>query len=224
VVANIISMAVASTDNLTEPLKIQFKFCFTHSTSMSNVRVNESPNHFMVLDAIARGVKTVDKIAKVTRLNKAEVELITNDLVAQRLVIQTEKKGFFGGKKLEFAISHTGMQLLSSKKAELEKQAQQIQQWYQNGNTQQLQSYMDNNRMWMPMMLFSGIMNVMFFMSMMSLMGMAMTPAESGLAGDAGAGAADSGAAADGSGGDAGAADSGGGDFGGDFGGGDFSF
>jgi predicted transcriptional regulator len=217
-------MAVASTDNLTEPLKIQFKFCFAHSTSMSNVRVNESPNHFMVLDAIARGVKTVDKIAKVTRLNKAEVELITNDLVAQRLVIQTEKKGFFGGKKLEFAISHTGMQLLSSKKAELEKQAQQIQQWYQNGNTQQLQSYMDNNRMWMPMMLFSGIMNVMFFMSMISLMGMAMTPAESGLAGDAGAGAADSGAAADGSGGDAGAADSGGGDFGGDFGGGDFSF
>jgi uncharacterized membrane protein len=83
---------------------------------------------------------------------------------------------------------------------------------------------MDNNRMWMPMMLFSGIMNAMFFMSMVSLMGMAMTPAESGLAGDAGAGAADSGAAADGSGGDAGAADSGGGDFGGDFGGGDFSF
>lgn len=188
---------------------------------MSNVRVNESPNHFMVLDAIARGMKTDTKIAKVTRLSMPEVETIINDLIAQRLVVGTEKKSFFGGKKIEFSVSHTGMQLLNSKKAELEKQAQQIQQWYQNGNTAQLQSYMDSNRMWMPMMLFSGIMNAMFFMSMMSLMGMAMSPAETGLAGSEGA--ADSGGAAgadDGS----GAGSDGSGDFGGDFGGGDFGF
>lgn len=189
---------------------------------MSNVRVNESPNHFMVLDAIARGMKTVDKIAKVTRLDKAEVELIVNDLVTQRLVIGAEKKKLFGGKKMEFSISHTGMQVLNTKKLELEKQAQQIQQWYQSGQTQQLQSYMDNNRMWIPMMLFSGIMNAIFFMSMMSLVGMALSPAESGFAGDAGA-ATDGGAA--GAEGDAGADAGGGGDFsGGDFGGGDFSF
>lgn len=187
---------------------------------MSNVRVNESPNHFMVLDAISRGMKTVDKIAKVTRLSKPEVEMIVNDLVAQRLVIQTEKKSFFGGKKLEFGISHTGMQVLTSKKAELEKQAQQVQQWYQNGNTAQLQSYMDNNRSWIPMMLFSGIMNAIFFMSMMSLMGMAMNPGEQAMAGDSGeAGAAGDGGAGADSGGDAG-----GGDFGGDIGGGDFGF
>jgi len=173
----------------------------------------------MVLDAIARGIKAVDKIAKVTKLSKAEVELIANDLIAQRLVIQQEKKSFFGGKKMEFSVSHTGMQLLNAKKVELEKQAQQIQQWYQNGNTAQLQTYMDSNRMWIPMMLFSGIMNALFFMSMMSLMGMAMSPAETGFAGEGGgaAGAEDGGAGAAGS----------GGDFGGDFGvdmGGDFSF
>src|SRR5690349_7939937 len=115
---------------------------------MSNVRVNESPNHFMVLDAISRGMKTVDKIAKVTKLSKPEVEMIVNDLVAQRLAIQTEKKSFFGGKKLEYSISHTGMQVLNAKKAELEKQARQVQQWYQNGNTAQLQGYMDTNRSW----------------------------------------------------------------------------
>jgi predicted transcriptional regulator len=193
---------------------------------MSSVRINESPNHFMVLDAIGRGVKTIDKIAKVARLDKAQVELIVNDLIVQRLVIRTEKKGFLGRTKVELTISHIGLQVLNAKKQELEKQWQQVQQWYNNGQTQQVQGYMDNNRMWVPMMLFSGIMNAMFFMSMMSMMGMALSPAESGLAGgDAGAGAA-----AD-SGGDAGAddgsagADSGGGDFGGgDFGGGDFSF
>lgn len=188
---------------------------------MSNVRVNESPNHFMVLDAISRGMKTVDKIAKVTKLSKPEVELIVNDLIQQRLVIGTEKKSFFGGIKVEFTINNTGMQVLSTKKAELQKQAQQIQQWYQNGQTQQLQGYMDNNRMWIPLMLFSGIMNALFFMSMMSMMGMAMSPAESGQAGDAAAG--DSGGAAGAEDGGGAGADSGGGDFGGgDFGGGDF--
>ncbi|HEU4605581.1 MAG TPA: helix-turn-helix domain-containing protein [Nitrososphaera sp.] len=187
---------------------------------MSNVRVNESPNHFMVLDAISRGMKTVDKIARVTKLSKPEVELIINDLMQQRLVIGTEKKSFFGGKKMEFAVSHTGMQVLTTKKVELQKQAQQMQQWYQNGQTQQLQGYMDNNRMWIPLMLFSGIMNALFFMSMMSMMGMAMNPAESGQAGDAAAadggaaGAEDGGAGADG-GGDFGGGDFGGGDFGG---------
>jgi hypothetical protein len=192
---------------------------------MSNVKINESPNHFMVLDAIGRGVKSFDKIAKVTRLDKAEVELIINDLMQQRLVIRTEKKGFFRT-KVELTISHTGLQLLNSKKQELEKQMQQIQQWQSNGQTQQLQSYMDNNRMWIPMMLFSGIMNAMFFMSMMSIMGMAMTPAESGLAGGEGSGtAADSGESAAGAEDSGAAADSGGADFGGgDFGGGDFSF
>jgi len=173
----------------------------------------------MVLDAISRGMKTVDKIARVTKLSKPEVELIINDLMQQRLVIGTEKKSFFGGKKMEFAVSHTGMQVLTTKKVELQKQAQQMQQWYQNGQTQQLQGYMDNNRMWIPLMLFSGIMNALFFMSMMSMMGMAMNPAESGQAGDAAA--ADGGAAGAEDGGAG--ADSGGGDFGGgDFGGGDF--
>lgn len=196
---------------------------------MSSTRINESPNHFIVLDAIGRGLKSVDKIAKVTRLDKAQVELIINDLIEQRLVIRTEKKGFLGRIKVELTISHTGLQLLNAKKQELEKQVQQIQQWQSNGQTQQLQGYMDNNRMWIPMMLFSGIMNAMFFMSMMSMLGMAMSPAESGLVGGEGAGtAADSGesAGADdgGTGADSGGSADVGGDFGGDFGGGDFSF
>jgi predicted transcriptional regulator len=192
---------------------------------MSSVRINESPNHFMVLDAIGRGVKTIDKIAKITKMNKAQVELIVNDLIVQRLAIRTEKKGFLGRTKVELTISHTGLQVLNVKKQELEKQWQQVQQWYNKGQTQQVQGYMDNNRMWIPMMLFSGIMNAMFFMSMMSMMGMALSPAESGLVGGEGAGAAaDSGDAAGAEDGSAGADSGGGTDFGGDFGGGDFSF
>jgi hypothetical protein len=180
--------------------------------------VNDSPPHFMVLDAISRGMKSVGKIASVTKISKAQVEMIVNDLVAQRLITRIEKKGFFGNKKEELAITDTGMRVLMAKKQELEKKFQQFQQWYSNGQLQQMQNSMGSDRMWLPFMLFSGIMNAMFFMSMMSFMGAAMSPAESQFAGDAGAGADASGA-----GGDAGSADGGGsGDAGGDMGGGDF--
>jgi DNA-binding MarR family transcriptional regulator len=199
---------------------------------MSSSSVNESPNHFMVLDAISRGVKSVGKIAKVTKLDKALVEMIVNDLATQRLIIKSEKKGFFGGKKEELTVTETGMRVLAAKKQELERKFQEFQQWYSNGQTQQLQNSMQNDRMWLPFMLFSGIMNAMFFMSMMSFMGAALTPTETALAGDqgvdTGAGGADAGtdgggASADGGGG--GMDSGGGGDFGGgDFGGGDFSF
>jgi len=56
------------------------------------MKVNDSPNHFIVLDAIGRGMKTADKISTVTKLDKTEVELILNDLVVQRLVNRIEKK------------------------------------------------------------------------------------------------------------------------------------
>jgi hypothetical protein len=146
-----------------------------------NNDINESPNHFMVLDAIDRRVNSIDKIAKVTKLEKIDVELITNDLASQRLIIKTESKGFLGKRKLKTSITEIGIRLLNTKKQELEERWQQIQQWYNNGDRSHLQSFMDYDRAWIPMMLFSGIMNMIFFTSMMSFMGMAMNPIESKL-------------------------------------------
>ncbi|HEY7573390.1 MAG TPA: MarR family transcriptional regulator [Nitrososphaeraceae archaeon] len=155
--------------------------------SGSNYDLNESPNHFMVLDAITRGVDNVDKIAKATKLPKEEVETIVNDLIIQRLIAKGEKKGFFK-KKTNLGVTEIGLKLLNAKKLELEEKREQMQQSFDNGNGTQLQSYMDANRMWIPMMLFSGIMDVVFFTSMMSFMGIGMNPIESAFtSGDSGA-------------------------------------
>ncbi|MFZ0554367.1 MAG: MarR family transcriptional regulator [Nitrososphaeraceae archaeon] len=184
-------------------------------------KVNDSPNHFIVLDAIGRGLKTTDKISKVTRIDKSEVELLLNDLTLQRLVVRMEKKGFFRN-KTEFVINETGQSLLDSKKHELEQKAKHIEQAYGNGNTAQLQSFMEAERAWIPMMLFSGLLNVVFFSSMMSFMGMTMSPQESSMAGDTG-GASDSTDSSTDSGSDTGAqVDSGGADSAGDSSGGGF--
>ena len=162
----------------------------------SEVNIRESPNHFIVLDAISRGMSSVDKITKVSKLSKSEIELIVNDLVFQRLITSNEKRGFLGRKKIELKITDTGMNLLGNKKKELKDKVQEMQQYYDNGNRTQLESLMDSNRAWMPMMLFSGLMNILFFTSMMSFMGLAMSPGESSLAGGSEGGNADSESAA----------------------------
>src|SRR5918997_291545 len=178
-----------------------------------------SPNHFIVLDAIARGLKNIDKISKATRLSREEVELIVNDLSLQRLAFREEKKRFFGGSKLEVKVTETGIRMLNSKKQELQQQAEQLKQWNKNGNTAQLQSYMNsnNNRSWVPFMIFSGIMDILFFTSMMSFMGMALNPMESQMASDSGGGGAETDSSTEGGGSET---DTGGGDFGGFDGGG----
>jgi hypothetical protein len=203
------------------------------SDTSSGRKKNNNPSHFMVLDAIARGIKEVDRIAEATRLPRGEVEIVVNDLSLQRLVTKEEKKRrFFGGKKIEIKITDTGMRMLNSKKQELQQEAEQLTQWQRNGNTTQLQRYMnsDNNRSWIPFMLLSGIMNALFFTSMMSMMGMALNPMESQVAAESGGGGAaetdTGGASADDSssqsaGSDVGdTVDTGGGDFGGFDGGG----
>jgi hypothetical protein len=163
----------------------------------SSFRANKNPRHFMVLNAIAMGIKSIDKISRTTKLPRQEVELIINDLSSQRLILKEERKRrFFGGKKLDLKISDTGMRILHSKKSELEQQAEQLRQWQRDGNTTQLQSYMesDNNRSWIPFMLFSGIMSAIFFTSMMSMMGMALNPMENQMAQESGSGSEGEGA------------------------------
>src|SRR6187455_872045 len=117
-------------------------------------------------------MNNVDKISGVSKLNKFDVEIIVNDLVFQRLVMMIEKRSFFGRKKNELKITETGMSLLGNKKKELQEKVQEMQQYYNNGDKSQLDSFMVSNRSWVPMMLFAGIMDILFFTSMMSLWGL----------------------------------------------------
>jgi hypothetical protein len=69
----------------------------------------------MVLDAISMGIEDAGKIAKVTKISKAEVEMILTDLAVQKLTVTEQKKGLFG-KKIQARITDTGSRLLSFKK------------------------------------------------------------------------------------------------------------
>lgn len=146
------------------------------------VNISESPEHFMVLSAIARGAANVAKIPKVTQIEKDQVEVILNDLSLQRLVT-LQKRRLFGTKQLARA-TDTGNQLLSSKELELNQKAKKMEAICWKGDRKDFEFFMNDNRAWMPMMLFSGIMSAALYTSMMSTMNMSMSPTESTLISD----------------------------------------
>jgi hypothetical protein len=186
-------------------------------------KINDSPGHFMVLQAIARGLDTVVKITTATRKSEDEVRDIINDLVNQRLANMKEKGRFFGSKETTFTITDTGRSLLGVKHQELKQSQERLRQTYDSGNRQQLQTYLDSNRAWIPFMIVDGILDALFFVSILSFMGMAMSPSEQAAVDSAGTEGADSSDTSSGS--DTGAdstPDTGGGDVGFDGGGFDF--
>ena len=90
------------------------------------------------------------------------------------------------GKKAQYKLTDTGLKVLTSKQQELENKLRQVHQWYSQGDKAQLQTFMGNNRSWMPFLIFSGVIDMVFFMSLMSFMGMALNPMENSMAGDTG--------------------------------------
>ena len=52
----------------------------------------KNPRHFMVLNAIAMGIKDIDKISRTTKLPRQEVELIINDSLISTTNIKRRKE------------------------------------------------------------------------------------------------------------------------------------
>jgi hypothetical protein len=66
----------------------------------------------------------------------------------------------------------------------LEDKARVLEAMFRNSDRRGMESFMDDKRVRIPMVIFSGLMGAMVFASMMSFMGMAMNPAETAMAGD----------------------------------------
>jgi hypothetical protein len=108
------------------------------------IKVTESPKNFNALDAISRGIRDASKIGKVTKISKAEVEMVLDDLAVQNLIVAEQKKGLFG-KKAQARITDTGSRLLSFKKQELEAKSRDLESMYMNRDRRGVESFMDDN-------------------------------------------------------------------------------
>lgn len=135
--------------------------------------MDPEPKDVMVLEAILRGENEESKIAKSTRLSLYEVTTIVERLIMRGLVERKEKKGLLGT-KLKLNVTEKGSNELKARRYELEEKWQKLVVLAKQGDKKQFEEMVENNRSWIPAMIFLGIIDMMLWMSMLSMMGMAM--------------------------------------------------
>ena len=132
------------------------------------------PKDLIVLGVIKHGIKKFDKIQKMTKIEPEELNLILEQLEKRRLIQVKEKKGFFG-MKVEITVTENGSSEVDERIHELQTKWNQMSLLYKTGDKDKLKQEMENNKSFIPSMMFFGIMDMMMFSMMFSMMGMAMT-------------------------------------------------
>jgi DNA-binding MarR family transcriptional regulator len=135
--------------------------------------MDPEPKDVMVLEAIARGQNSEQKIAKATKLTAFEIASIVERLIMRGLIERTEKKGLLGTKTI-LKITNKGVQELQTRKYELQERWQKMVLLAKQGDKKQFEQMVETNRNWLPAMIFLGVIDMMLWMSMLSMMGMAM--------------------------------------------------
>jgi len=173
----------------------------------------EEPKDVIVLGAIKKGAKKFEKIQNAAQIDAEELNSILEKLEKRELITVEEKKSWFG-KKIEIKITEKGSKEVEERIHELQGKWDQMSLLYKGGDKQKLKQYMDDNKSILPTMMFFGVMDMIMFSMMFSMMGMMMTdyvPAES-IPSDAG-GDSSSDNGSDSGGSDGGGSDGGGFDF-----------
>ncbi|MFB5637742.1 MAG: hypothetical protein ACE5RF_04960 [Nitrosarchaeum sp.] len=141
----------------------------------------EEPKDVIVLGAIKRGIKKFEKIQNASQLEAEELNSILEKLEERGLIEVEEKKSWFG-KKIEIKITDKGSKEVEQRIHELQGKWDEMSLLYKSGDKQKLKQYMDDNKSILPTMMFFGIMDMIMFSMMFSMIGMMMTdyvPAES---------------------------------------------
>jgi len=151
--------------------------------------MEQEPKDLIVLGAIKNGIKKFDKIKKTTQIDAEELNTILEKLEERGLISVQEKKGWFGP-KVELVTTEKGDKEVDERVHEMQEKWNQMSLLYKTGDKQKLKQYMDDNKSFLPTMMFFGIMDMMMFSMMFGMMGMMMSdyvPQESipdGLEGD----------------------------------------
>ena len=156
--------------------------------------MEEEVKDLIILGAINNGARQFNKISKVTKIKPHELNSILEKLENHGFITVQEKKGLLG-KKIELGITEKGSSEIEERVHELEGKWVSMKNAYESGDKQKLQQIMKDEKSFLPTMMFFGIVDIMMFSMMFSMMGMAMAnyiPTEDmsqfddGVAGDSG--------------------------------------
>ena len=139
--------------------------------------MEEESKDIIVLGAIKHGIKKFDKIQKTTQIDSKELNVILEKLESRKFIKVEEKKGWFGA-KIEIHVTEKGSKEVEERVHEMQSKWNQMATLYKTGDKEKLKQSMDENKSFLPTMMFFGVMDMMMF----SMMGIGMSnyvPAES---------------------------------------------
>jgi len=128
----------------------------------------------IILGAIQAGIKKFDKIQKITQIEPEELNSILEHLENSEFIRVVEKNGLLG-KKIEIIVTEKGSKEVDKQVHELQTKWNQMSILYKTQDKEKLKLYMDENKSFLPMMIFFGVMDMMMFSMMFSMMGMTMS-------------------------------------------------
>jgi DNA-binding HxlR family transcriptional regulator len=136
--------------------------------------MEEEPKDIIVLGAIKNGAKKFNKIRDKTGISPEELNKILEKLEERGFIKVEKKKGFLGGEKIELKLTDKGNNELQQRIYEMEQKWNQMMQLYKIGDKKKLEEFMGSNKSDFAMMMFFGIMNMMMFSAMFSMIGATM--------------------------------------------------
>ena len=135
--------------------------------------MDSEPKDVIVLGIIKSGIKSFDKISKIAKLQPKELNQILEKLESKGFISVKEKKGLLG-KKVEIFTTEKGVKELEHRIHELEGKWNQMTQLYKSGDKQKLKKYMEENKISFKEMMFFGVLDIIMFSMMFSMIGMTM--------------------------------------------------
>ena len=136
--------------------------------------MEEEAKDLIILGAINNGARQFNKISKVTKIKPQELNSILEKLENHGFITVQEKKGLLG-KKIELGITEKGIREIEERVHELEGKWMRMRNVYESGDKQKLQQIMKDEKSFLPTMMFFGMIDIMMFSMMFSMMGMAMS-------------------------------------------------
>ena len=136
--------------------------------------MEEEAKDLIILGAINNGASQFNKSSKVTKNKPQEINNILEKLENYGFITVQEKKGWLG-KKIELYITEKGSREIEERVHELEGKWVSMRNAYESGDKQKLQQIMKDEKSFLPTMMFFGVIDIMMFSMMFSMMGMAMS-------------------------------------------------
>ena len=135
--------------------------------------MNSEPKDLIVLGVIKHGIKKFDKI-QIVQIESDELNSILEKLENRGFISVQEKKGWFGI-KIEIIPTEKGSNEVDEGIQKLQDKWNQMSLIYKTGDKEKLKQQMDENRSLFPTMMFFGVMDMMMFSMMFSMMGITMS-------------------------------------------------